>query len=408
MVELSWSVDPGAGGLAKLDGLPYDTLKSNAAGYGTMRAGISRGLDRLGVRYSVHPAPRFLASLVPVDYRTEMPEAWRHLPHPGGTRWRRFCRATNVRPEPPEDPRTRPGVTRICIGTPDSWTWDGAGTRVGMTMWESSDLPTERNVWEPWLDAADVVLVPCEHNATIFRRHTRARVEVVHLGLDADAWPYQERSARRPNDPFTFVLAGQLSYRKGWVLAYFAFAKAFDLDPRVRLILKTSGRSEVLALDPRDRSQYQQRFVDPNVRAIRDYWSKRGMLELYRRADAFLWPTLGEGWGLPPREAVATGLPAITAQHTGQFDADRWAWGVVPTSLEGGTPALFGPWGYCGYWQRMGVDDLAAAMVDMRENHQAALWWTRDVARPHVTARSWTDVARDVLDVVQRREVLCA
>lgn len=406
-IELSWSVDHGAGGVRRLDGEPADPMASNAAGYGTMRSGICRGLDALGIPWTFHQAPTFLSALVPVDYRTQMPPGHEGHPHPGGNRWRRFCRSTDVRSEPKPDPVTRPGVTRICIGTPDSWTWDGAGRRIGMTMWESSALPSERNVWTPWLEAADEVLVPCEHNAALVRAACRVPVRVVPLGLNGDMWPLLDRP-RRTGQPFVFLLSGQLSFRKGWMHAYFAFARAFGQDPRFALVYKTSSRSELMYTAPKDRTVWNHRFTDPNVRALRGHWSRRALLRLYGRADAFVWPTLGEGWGLPPREAAATGLPVITTQHTGQFDADLWAWRVVPTT-DDGTPALFGAWGRCGTWQKISVDDLAAAMVQTVETIDEAREWARDVARPYVTGRTWVDVARDILaPAIQQREVLCA
>jgi len=421
VVELSWSVDPGAGGVARLGGGAYDPFQSNAAGYGAMRRGICDGLAALGVQYTIHPAPHFLSRIVPADYRDGMPEEWRHRPHPGGTRWRRFCRSTDIVDAPPPPPITRPGVTRICIGTPDSWTWDGAEYRIGFTMWESSEIPIRRNSWVPWLEAADVVLVPCEHNAALVRRHTRAAVEVVPLGLDGSAWPLMDRE-RRAGQPFVFLYAGQISYRKGWMQAYDAFKRAFGDSPAARLVIKTSGRSELGAMagyrDPvvtmtggkaeigrRDaaarRSLWRYTFDDLNVLVLRSFWSRAAMLRLFARADAFLWPTLGEGWGLPPREAAATGLPVITCQHTGQYDADRWAWRVARSS-PGGMAAVFGAWGYCGQWQKVDVDDLATAMVAVVDGHVEAAAWTRDVARPYVTARSWTDVAADVLAAADR------
>jgi len=404
-VELSWSVDPGAGGLARLDGLPYDPFKSNAAGYGNMRAGICRGLEALGVEYRIIPAPSFLERLVSCDL--DMPDEWRDRPHPGGTRWRQQCRVTEVRSEPIPDLVTRPDVTRICIGTPETWTWGGAGRRIGMTMWESSALPDGRNSWVPWLEDADEVLVPCEHNAALVRRQSAASVRVVPLALDPAEWPLADRT-RRPGAPFVFLLSGQLSYRKGWLHAYQAFMLAFGRDPRFRLVLKTSSRSELCALDSKDRSRYAFWFEDPNVTVLRSFYSHAGMLELYRRADAFVWPSLGEGYGLPPREAALTGLPVMSTDNTGLADAAAWAWRTVRSEEAAGVAAIFGPWGYCGQWAQLDTGDLAAAMIEMVQEREQAAEWTRDVARPYLSERSWTDVAREILAPQTAREVLCA
>jgi glycosyltransferase involved in cell wall biosynthesis len=42
-----------------------------------------------------------------------------------------------------------------------------------------------------------------------------------------------------------------------------------------------------------------------------------GMVALYAEADAFVFPSCGEGWGLPLLEAMATGLPCLTILNTG-------------------------------------------------------------------------------------------
>ena len=409
MIELSWTVDPGAGGLDRLDGLSFDPFKSNAAGYGNMRAGICRALDTLGIVYAIVPAPSFLDRLVPAPLK--MKEEYVDRPHPGGTRWRRICRVTDVQKTPAPDPVTRPDVTRICIGTPETWTWDGAGRRIGMTMWESSAVPDSRNSWVPWLQDADEVIVPCEHNAALVRRQAPgAAVRVVPLAVDGEDWPLMTRE-RKPGGSLTFLLAGQLSYRKGWLHAYQAFMMAFGRDPRFRLVLKTSSRSELVTLDSKDRSRYAYWFEDPNVMVLRDFYEHAGMLEMYRMADVFVWPSLGEGFGLPPREAAMTGLPVISTDNTGLEDAARWAWRTVRSEEAAGVAAIFGPWGYCGQWAMIDIGDLAAAMVQVAQEYDQAVAWTRDVARSYLTRRTWLDVARDILAPVeahQTREVLCA
>lgn len=425
-IELSWSVDRGAGGVKRLGGGAYDPYQSNAAGYGAMRTGIRRGLDRLGVPFEVVPAPGFFERIQWLGQPEGKPER--------GTRWRRWCDATEFLQAPPDDPVTRPDVTRICITTPESWSWDGAGTRIGYTMWESSQMPTGMNAWGPFLDGADVVVVPCEHNARLVRQVVkRARVEVVPLGLDAADWPLLDRT-RQPDQPFVFLLSGQISYRKGWMQAYDAFKRAFGDRSDVRLVIKTSGRSDLCAMLGRNqayirlrggkgdlnpspgkagpRSVWAYTFDDPNVLVLRAFWSRAALLKLYARADAFLWPTLGEGWGLPPREAAATGLPVITPDHTGQYDAARWAWRVIPSSPDG-KAAVFGPWGYCGQWHRLDVVAMADQMVEAVEQREEAHAWAREHARPAVIDRSWTDVAADMLAVAcepasEQREVKCA
>lgn len=417
MVEISWTVDPGAGGYNRLDGLPYDPFRSNAAGYGNMRRSICRAFDALGIAYRLVPAPTFLDRLRPCEL--QMPEGWEGRPHPGGTQWRRICRMTDVQKVPRPDPRSRPHVTRVCIGTPETWQWGGAGRRIGMTMWESTSLPDGQNSWVPWLEDADEVLVPCEQNADLVRQQApSANVRSVSLAVDGNDWPLLDRT-HRPGAPFTFLLSGQLSYRKGWMQAYQAFMLAFGRDRRFRLVMKTSSRSELAALmpqsyvDPQDRlhpvrSRWLFTWEDPNVTVLRSFYSPTAMLRLHQMADAFIWPSLGEGYGLPPREAALTGMPTISTDNTGLSDAGSWAWRVIPSTPDG-VAAIFGPWGYCGQWHRLNPTQLAALMVQTYQERVQAAEWQRDVARPYLLRRSWKDVAQEILEPVEKREeALCA
>jgi len=45
--------------------------------------------------------------------------------------------------------------------------------------------------------------------------------------------------------------------------------------------------------------------------------SEQAMAQLYCHADAFVLPSLGEGWGLPLAEAMAIGLPTIGTRWGG-------------------------------------------------------------------------------------------
>lgn len=58
------------------------------------------------------------------------------------------------------------------------------------------------------------------------------------------------------------------------------------------------------------------------------------LLTLLRKAHCLLFPSSGEGFGLPPREAMATGIPVILAGFAGLESIARediaypviWTW----------------------------------------------------------------------------------
>ena len=414
----------------------------DASGYGSLVVQIRRGIEACGTttehaemwsvyeRLTYRPDRTHHLEDIPVGGRVIR----RWLNDDGtlarfGTKGRAHVGMRDYAAPDYDDPVTRDAY-RLAIGLPEYARYDGARVRALYTMWESTEVPKGERAWGPHLERADLVLVPAEFSRRVFLDAApNADVRVVPLGLDRDAWPFMQRE-RREGAPFVFLMVGDLSRRKGWVLAYQAFMRAFGDDPHVHLVLKTRGNSELAewtwppkrvpawdaaglpVVDAAGRAVYERNREpvryhihngdwsmphrgDPNVRILRGEWSKRNLLKLYQAADCFLWPTLGEGWGYPPREAAATGMPVITCAHTGQEDAGEWAY-TIPYQ-EDRVPALFRHWGgQCGWFPLPDVDALAERMRWVYEHQEAARSFGALASRV-VTRRSTTDAAADIL-----------
>lgn len=419
----------------------------DASGYGSLVRQIRRGIQACGVETTDHDMWSVYDRLVERPSRTRrlvrIPTgsrtALRWMNDDGtlarfGTRGREHANRRDYAAPDYADPRVRDAV-RLAIGLPEYARYDGAGVRALYTMWEATEVPSGDRAWGPHLERADLVMVPAEFSRRVFLEAApRANVRVVPLGLDAAAWPFIRRE-RRPGRPFIFLMVGDLSSRKGWRLAYLAFMKAFGDDPGAQLVLKTRGSSElamhawtpryVPAYNPdgspmvdaagrevRMRNREPVRWYahngdhgpqpwgcpprgDRNVRILRGEWSKQSLMQLYTAADCFLWPSLGEGWGYPPREAAATGLPVITCDHTGMDDAGQWAY-TIPYELDR-VPALFRHWGgQCGWFPLPDVDALAERMRWIYEHRTEAAAFGEAASRV-VTRRSTRDAAADIL-----------
>ncbi len=181
--------------------------------------------------------------------------------------------------------------------------------RILYTMFESDRIPED---WPDYLAAADEVLVPSRWCADIFKKAGIATT-VVPLGYNDRVFTYQERPAR---DVFTFVHYDSFNLRKGFQEVFEAFTEEFGHDEPVRLVLKTV--QEVTKL-PIVKSVY------PNIEVVRGVMSERELVDLLRDADCMVYPSRGEGFGITPLEAMATGLPAIVPNAHGiseYFNAD--------------------------------------------------------------------------------------
>ena len=414
-----------------------------ASGYGTLARHLRDGLRAAGAEVDEYEGARVMDNLV---YE---PQEVERIQTPRGPRWVKAGTTLIARHgsrtrqyiachreveygagTAPDEPVTRQAY-RLSASLPAGARYGGASTRALYTMWESSEIPTGFRSWVPHLRRAHVVMVPAENSRrVILDAVPEMDVRVVPLPLDAESWPYVERPER---DTFTFLMVGDLSVRKGFHLAYDAFWRAFEGRSDVRLVFKTRAGSDLSQMRfwPRwtpvpedagsylapfetgevrlvskhdklvrtkDRVRYYINAGDANVRILRGDWSRASIRRLYELADCFVWPTLGEGWGYPPREAAATGLPVITCAHTGQADAAEWAY--VIGHQDNAKPAIFRHWGgQCGYWPLPNVDDLIDMMRWVESHRDDARAFGR-TASAVCTRRPLADLGRDVLAVL--------
>ena len=127
-----------------------------------------------------------------------------------------------------------------------------------------------------------------------------------------------------------FLSIGGVEERKNTVRILEAFAQVFALRPAAQLVI--AGGSSLL-----DHGAYQSRFADVlaasglPANAVRRIGpvADADMPALYRTADTLVFPSVKEGFGLVVLEAMACGLPVVTAAirpFTDYLDADDVVW----------------------------------------------------------------------------------
>lgn len=236
-----------------------------------------------------------------------------------------------------------------------------------MTMFETDSIP---QAWIPSCNAADGIIVPSDHCRDAFEPHVRTPIAVAPLGVDTD---FYQPVVRRDRDPFTFLMAGLLHYRKGADLAVRAFRSEFGHADNARLVLKTRRHF----LDVGD-----QTIQDPRITVIDEDFAREDMRALYRDADCFLAPSRGEASGLTPREAMATGLPTILTAWGGlqEIAAPEYSYPVAIEGLEPAPPecSSYG----AGVAGRLPIGNFARPSV------KSLAYWMRHVYEHRDSARA--------------------
>lgn len=173
------------------------------------------------------------------------------------------------------------------------------------TMFESDDIP---HTWVTALKKADYIIVPSKFVADTFLKHG-IKSTIIPLGYDNAIFRPKKREIKREvRKDFVFLHYNAFNIRKGFVEIVKSFAQEFETSEPVKLVLKTihPGNSVHNALTRAS-----------NIKVIRDDRDQQGLADLLHQADCFLFPSRGEGFGMPPLEAAATGLPVITVNAHG-------------------------------------------------------------------------------------------
>lgn len=195
-------------------------------------------------------------------------------------------------------------------------------TNVGYTMLEVDGLPRD------WVDAAnamDEVWVPSAFNQQTFAASgVRRPIRVVPLGYDPSYFN-PGIAAFRHTGRFTFLSVFEWGERKAPETLLRAFSEEFGGDEDVLLVVKTANADPEVDIRRQVAALGLRRGRAPIAIDVNRPIPAHQMGALYRSANAFVFPTRGEGWGLPVMEALACGLPTIATPWSGLtefFDAE--------------------------------------------------------------------------------------
>ena len=222
-----------------------------------------------------------------------------------------------------------------------------------------AELAYRRVAYRAAVRESRLVIAISEHvKETIVERLGVApeRVRVIYLGIDLERLPPGEGE----RDPFLLYPANGWPHKNhGRLLEAFALLRRER--PELRLVLTGSGL---------------ERLPAPDGVEIRGHVPGDELLRLYRTASALAFPSLYEGFGLPPLEAMASGCPVASS------DA-----GALPEVL-GDAPAYFDP-----------TDPEAMATAVMRVLADPQPYAERGLLRAHQF--TWDACARKHDDVYE-------
>jgi len=162
-----------------------------------------------------------------------------------------------------------------------------------------AELRYRRLVYGWTVERSRIVIAISEHaRQTLIERYRLdpERVRTIHLGIDHRRFTPDSQ----PREPLVVYPANRWPHKNHDRL-FEAFALARFERPELRLALTGTG--------------HDQATLPPGVEA-RGHVSMDGLVDLYRFAGCLVFPSLYEGFGLPPLEAMACGCPVAVANAT--------------------------------------------------------------------------------------------
>lgn len=189
------------------------------------------------------------------------------------------------------------------------------GKKLVWWFFESDRIPAK---WLDDISVYDEVWLPSDWGRTVLLAHgyPLERTRVVPSGVNATVFGPQVAAQVRESARFTFLSVGKYENRKSideTVEAYLAEFPAASY-PEVHLHLKAD-----FPMFPQRVLELSGRVAhDPRIKVVSGSFSDEQMAALYHSADAFVFASKAEGFGLPCLEALASGLPVIATNYSAQ------------------------------------------------------------------------------------------
>lgn len=264
--------------------------------------------------------------------------------------------------------------------------------------WEESRLPEglpER------MRVLDGILAPSEFvRRVLVDSGFPGPVPVVGTGVSVPrsaARAHIRRAARR-DESFTFLHVSSGMARKGVDVLLRAYGAAFSSSDAVRLVLRVPGGPETdRALDEFRRSREHA----PDVRLVADDLTEARYYALFEHADCFVSATRGEGFGLPPAEAMLHRMPVIITGFGGHTDFCTPETSLLVDYRLAPARTHFGV--EASMWAEPDAEHLADVMRSAFDDRasQAMARMTERAAREVSRRYSWSAVADRVVSAVE-------
>lgn len=289
------------------------------------------------------------------------------------------------------NPNDATADVEIWFDQPQHWKFSEGVYKIGYHPWESTKLlPVGKmSGYTDWLEImnqCDEIWTPSPLIADWYRRFAGIRVPVYvyEHGVDP-VWAPVRRSADRP---FTFLHQGGEANRKGLKETLAAYRMAFGVRRGVDVLLTLKMINEGWNINH-----------IPGIESLNGVMELDELVELFQKRNVFVYPSYGEGFGLSPLQALATGMPTITVPGWAPYAKFIHPDLAIPSMLK---PS---PWPqlHPGLMLRPDQDAVTRAMLFARAHYDELVDWHLEQVPRILEEYSWDRITETVFTDLEKR-----
>lgn len=270
--------------------------------------------------------------------------------------------------------------------------------KIAYSMFESSAIP---KLWTNILNTYyDMVVVPDPYLVNVYKNAgVKIPIFVIPLGIMV------ENLIARPmkttvNDPFTFGMSAGFWNRKNHIKLMEAFGKKFGNDPKFKLRLHGrfgSYKTEV------EKAVKQANYS--NVELLNAPLGMQEYDDFMDSIDCYVFPSMGEGFSITPRETMALGKPCILTNNSSHKTICNSGF-VIPLPSEDRIPAIYEVFGnqQIGFYNDCDINELATLMKDVVDNYDKHLEKAKG-GREWVKQYLWSSLKSTYINLIKPQKI---